>query len=319
MHEKSIAPIDMLKKQGYHMVGGHSAVKACLWLNRSLRDEGACYKSKFYGIQSHRCVQMTPTLSCNQRCIFCWRPIEMAIPEHGWDDPETIVEGCIAAQMRLMSGYGGATTTNMQKLEEAKEPKHAAISLAGEPTLYPYLSELVETFHKRGMTTFVVTNGTHPEMIARIRPTQLYISLDAPDQETYKSVCNPVRDTWNDINESLEILRTKDIRTAIRITLVDGINLKGPEKYARLIEKGEPDYVEVKAYMHLGFSRQRLPRTAMPSHKTILEFAGRLAETLGYPIVDDVEISRVVLLSKVNEAKRGCETSRQLNPCRIIS
>ncbi len=301
------------------MVGGHSAVKACLWLNRSLRDEGACYKSKFYGIQSHRCVQMTPTLSCNQRCIFCWRPIEMAIPEHGWDDPETIVEGCIAAQMRLMSGYGGATTTNMQKLEEAKEPKHAAISLAGEPTLYPYLSELVETFHKRGMTTFVVTNGTHPEMIARIRPTQLYISLDAPDQETYKSVCNPVRDTWNDINESLEILRTKDIRTAIRITLVDGINLKGPEKYARLIEKGEPDYVEVKAYMHLGFSRQRLPRTAMPSHKTILEFAGRLAETLGYPIVDDVEISRVVLLSKVNEAKRGCETSRQLNPCRIIS
>ncbi len=243
----------------------------------------------------------------------------MAIPEHGWDDPETIVEGCIAAQMRLMSGYGGATTTNMQKLEEAKEPKHAAISLAGEPTLYPYLSELVETFHKRGMTTFVVTNGTHPEMIARIRPTQLYISLDAPDQETYKSVCNPVRDTWNDINESLEILRTKDIRTAIRITLVDGINLKGPEKYARLIEKGEPDYVEVKAYMHLGFSRQRLPRTAMPSHKTILEFAGRLAETLGYPIVDDVEISRVVLLSKVNEAKRGCETSRQLNPCRIIS
>jgi len=247
---------------------------------------------------------MTPTLSCNQRCIFCWRPIEMVVPEHKWDEAEAIVDGCLTEHARLLTGYGGAPTTNLQKLEEAEKPKHAAISLIGEPTLYPYLPELIKTFHKRDMTTFVVTNGTDPEMVARINPTQLYISLDAPDKETYMEVCNPVGDTWDNINESLELLRTKDTRTVIRVTLVDGLNIKSPEKYAKLIEKAEPDYVEVKAYMHLGFSRRRLPRSAMPSHETMRSFAGRLADELNYKVADEVKISRVVLLSKNGRVKK---------------
>ncbi len=222
----------------------------------------------------------------------------MVVPKHKWDEAEAIVDGCLTEHAILLSGYGGATTTNLQKLEEAKKPKHAAISLIGEPTLYPHLPELIKTFHKRGMTTFVVTNGTRPEMVARISPTQLYISLDALDKETYMEVCNPVGDTWDNINESLELMRTKDTRTVIRVTLVDGLNIKSPEKYAKLIEKAEPDYVEVKAYMHLGFSRQRLPRSAMPSHDIVHSFAERLADELGYEIADEAEISRVVLLSK---------------------
>ncbi|HDM36274.1 MAG TPA: 4-demethylwyosine synthase TYW1, partial [Candidatus Syntrophoarchaeum butanivorans] len=33
-----------------------------------------CYKGRFYGVASHRCIQMTPTILCNQACIHCWRP-----------------------------------------------------------------------------------------------------------------------------------------------------------------------------------------------------------------------------------------------------
>ncbi len=249
-------------------------------------------------------MQMTPTLSCNQRCIFCWRPIELLIPEHEWDDPPQIVEGCLSEHTRLLSGYGGATTTDLRKLDEAKKPKHVAISLAGEPTLYPFLPELIDAFHEQGMTTFVVTNGTNPEMVSKITPTQLYISLNAPDEETYKKVCNPVGNTWDNINESLELLRTKDTRTVIRVTLVDGLNIKSPEKYAKLIEKAEPDYIEAKAYMHLGFSRRRLPRSAMPSHEIVRSFAERLADELNYKVADEVEISRVVLLSKNGRVER---------------
>ena len=47
----------------------HSAVKTCLWLRKSLRGEGNCYKGKFYGIRAHRCVQMTPSLFRNQRAV----------------------------------------------------------------------------------------------------------------------------------------------------------------------------------------------------------------------------------------------------------
>ncbi|MDP2766900.1 MAG: radical SAM protein, partial [Candidatus Methanoperedens sp.] len=172
----------LLKKHGYHLAGSHGAVKTCMWLNKSLRNEGGCYKSKFYGIASHRCIQMTPTLLCNHRCLHCWRAIELSVeaPEK-WDSPEEIVKGCLVEHRRLVSGYGGSEAMNKTKWKEAFAPKHVAISLSGEPTFYPYLPELVEEFHKKGMTTFVVTNGSNPEMVGKIKPTQLYISLNAPD------------------------------------------------------------------------------------------------------------------------------------------
>ncbi|MDD2778409.1 MAG: radical SAM protein, partial [Methanocellales archaeon] len=157
----------------------------------------------------------------------------------------------------------------------------------------------------------LVTNGTNPEMLANVKPTQLYVSLNAPDRETYTRICNPIQDRWSQINESLELLSTLNTRTVIRITLVEGLNLKEPEKYARLIAKAEPDYIEIKAYMHLGFSRQRLPRSAMPSHASVLDFAKYLAYTSGYAIADDSKFSRVVLLSKKGNVEKISLTSTE--------
>lgn len=71
-----------------------------------------------------------------------------------------------------------------------------------------------------------------------------------------------------------------------------------PEGYARLIELARPDYVELKAYMHLGFSRKRLSQDNMPSHEEVLGFSRQVAEALEYRIADDSSGSRVVLLSK---------------------
>ncbi|MDF1532152.1 MAG: 4-demethylwyosine synthase TYW1 [ANME-2 cluster archaeon] len=291
---------DRFKKQGYHIVGAHSAVKPCLWSGRAVKDEGSCYKSTFYGIDSHRCIQMTPYLGCNQACIYCWRPIEHQVdaPRH-WDAPEVIVEGCINTQRRFMSGYGGLETIDKSLWQQSLEPRHAAISLAGEPTLYPHLDGLINEFHKRSLSTFVVTNGTRPEVIENIRPTQLYMSLDAPDKDTYRDICNPRNPGhWEQILRSLAILHDHPSRTAIRITLVKGLNIKDIQGYARLIEMAAPDFIEVKAYMHLGYSRMRLERDAMPRHEEILQFAALLAGELDYQLTDEVEPSRVVLLSK---------------------
>lgn len=282
------------------MVGGHSAVKPCLWSGRSIKEQGSCYKSSFYGIKSHRCIQMSPFLGCNQACLHCWRPVEHPVeaPDH-WDTPAEIVDGCIRAQRRLMSGYGGLDLADRSKWEQSLAPKHAAISLAGEPTLYPYLQELVEEFHIRGLTTFVVTNGTNPEVVETIRPTQLYISLDAPDRETYMKSCNPrLPDLWEQVLRSLEAVRGHPSRTAIRITLTKGLNLKDAAGYARLIASAEPDFIEVKSYMHLGYSRRRLERSAMLQHEEIMNFAAAVADELGYTLSGQVELSRVALLSK---------------------
>ncbi|VVB89420.1 S-adenosyl-L-methionine-dependent tRNA 4-demethylwyosine synthase [uncultured archaeon] len=289
----------LLKKHGYHLAGTHGAVKTCLWLNKSLRSEGGCYKAKFYGIASHRCVQMTPTLVCNHRCLHCWRAIEVQteVPEK-WDSPEDIVKDCLAEHRRLVSGYGGSEVMNRAKWKEAFVPKHVAISLSGEPTIYPYLPELIDAFHKKNMTTFVVSNGTNPQMLKQICPTQLYISLNAPDEDTYEKVCAPLGDTWENIQQSLEAMKESKTRTAVRITLTRDVNMIDPEGYAHLIKLAEPDYVELKAYMHLGFSRKRLSRDNMPSHYDVRIFSEHVADALGYCIADESEASRVVLLSK---------------------
>jgi len=258
---------------------------------------------------------MTPALFyCTQQCLFCWRTQsgdlgitwdEMELPK--WNLPEEIVEGSIKAQLKILSGYKGNPKTNKQKFKEALTPRHAAISLTGEPTLYKPLGELIQAFHKRGFTTFLVSNGTLPSALAKLNeePTQLYISVCAPDKETYKHVCRPqISKAWEKLNETLEHLPSFKCPTVIRITLVRGLNMRNAEAYAKLIEKANPTYIEPKAYMHVGFSRLRLSYENMPSHTEIREFAMQLAEETGYNIIDESEESRVVLLSRLKKPIR---------------
>ncbi len=290
---------ERLKRQGYHLVA-HGAVKPCLWLRRSIRGGDQCYKNHFYGIASHRCVQMTPTLLCNHRCLHCWRPIDdMPGASGDWIEPAELLDGILEEQQRLISGYGGAPeTTDSARLEEAKSPAHVAVSLMGEPTLYPMIKELIEEIKSRGMTAFLVTNGTMPDVIGEVRPTQLYLSLNAPDEKTYLKVSNPQANLWSRFLESLEKVRDSPSRTVTRLTLARNLNMMDPQGYAKLIEIAEPDFVEVKAYMHLGSSRNRLQRDSMPTHEEVMNFARDLSEILGYRLANHVPLSRVALLSQ---------------------
>jgi tRNA wybutosine-synthesizing protein 1 len=287
-----------LAKQGYHLVA-HGAVKPCLWLNRSLRGGDQCYKHHFYGISSHRCVQMTPTLQCNHLCLHCWRPIDDPAPAAvPWIEPKDLLDGILNEQKRILTGYGGAETTDRARLAESREPKHVAISLMGEPTFYPHIGELIEEISRRSMTSFLVTNATRPEILEGLKPTQLYISLNASDEEMYRKVSNPASPgLWDKIQESLSIMNTSSKRTVIRMTLAKGLNMSDPEGYARLIMAANPDFVEVKAYMHLGRSRLRLQRESMPDHSLVMSFAREIASATGYQLAGEVPLSRVALLS----------------------
>ena len=312
---QSLVPEDiigMLQKQKYHLVGGHSAAKRCRWLYESIVHDRPCYKQKFYGIRSHRCLQMTPSvLHCTMRCSFCWRAQsgdyelyweESRLPT--WDVPEDIIDGCIREQKRIMSGYKANTKANQKKYFEGLEPKHVAISLTGEPTLYPHLDGLLRGFHKRGFTTFLVSNGTIPEALSSLseEPTQLYISVSACNQKMFNQVCRPhLADAWKKLQETLALLPSFKCPTVIRLTLARNLNLKLPEQYANLVRKANPTYMEPKAYMHVGFSRLRMGYDNMPTHSEIIDFAIELAEELGYNILDEAPESRVVLLSHLEK------------------
>jgi len=301
-----------LKKQRYHLVGSHSAVKRCKWLHESIVNGRPCYKQKFYGIKSHRCIQMTPSLYyCTQQCLFCWRAQsgdlqvtwdEMKIPKA--DPPEEIVEGCFKAQERILTGYKGNPQANWRKFQEALTPKQVAISLTGEPTLYEPLGDLIRTFRQKGLTTFLVSNGTHPARLSKLsqEPTQLYISLCAPTEQVYKRVCRPeFPGAWTKLHETLALLQGFRCPTVIRTTLVKDLNMICVDEYAKLIEKANPTYIEAKAYMHIGFSNLRLGFERMPMHTEVKEFSRRLAQKTGYMIVDEAPESRVVLLSRLKK------------------
>jgi len=304
--------LEILKTQKYHLVGTHSAVKRCRWLYESLIHDRPCYKQKFYGIRSHQCIQMTPVvLNCTMRCLFCWRiqsgdlNIKWSETEQPkWDNPKDIVEGCIEAQLMLLSGYKGNPKTDSRKLSQALSPKHIAISLTGEPTLYPRLGELIQSFHKKSFTTFLVSNGTLPHHLSQLNeePTQLYISVCAFNKENFKETCRPqIPSAWENLNKTLSLLPSFRCPTVIRITLTRNVNMKNPELYARLIEKANPTYIEPKAYMHVGFSRLRLGFENMPTHREVQGFAAKLASEMGYNILDESSESRVVLLSRLEK------------------
>lgn len=295
-----------LYKQGYRIVGNHSAIKVCMWTKKAIRGEDYCYKQKFYDTKSHRCVQMTPSLPfCSMRCLWCWRDIGFTKPK--WkgkiDDPKFIINECIKANTKYLQGFGGNKKTKWRKFKEINKPQQFAISLSGEPTIYPKLPELILELRKRKINQFLVTNGTQPSMLKKLiekkaQPTQLYITLPAPDKETYLKVCKPlIKDGWERILKSLSLMK-KFKRSVIRLTLVKGINMIKPEKYAELIKRYKPRYVECKAYMFVGYSQKRLKKENMPYHKEIKDFARKIAEDSVYKIVDEKKESRVVLLTK---------------------
>jgi len=301
----------ILEKQHYAIVGEHSGVKLCHWMRQSLLFNRECYKQIFYGIESHRCLQMTPAINqCTHMCLFCWRYqgfTEKEITEI--DEPKYILDKSIEAQRRLITGFKGDTRCNQTKWKEANEPNMVACSLSGEPTLYARLGEFFEECHKRNMTTFLVTNGTNPEILKDLDPLpkQLYVSLVAPNKDVYKKICSPlISDGWERLNRTLELLPSLDTRKVIRHTLVHGWNMdeKYIKEYARLVEKASPLFVEPKGYVFVGSSRKRMNLSNMPSHNNVRNFGEKLAETLGYELTMEQPDSRVVLLTSNPKATR---------------
>lgn len=290
----------VLDKQQYRTLGDHASVKLCHWMRQSLLRNRCCYKEEFYGIRSHRCLQMTPVVNqCTHSCLFCWRVQGLEYDVDEWREPKEILDFCVGQQRLLISGFKGDPRCSPAMFDEACSPRHVAISLAGEPTLYPYLGDLIEACHRRGMTTFLVTNGTLPDVLETLDPlpTQLYMTVAAPTEEIYRTVCSPrLPDGWERIKRSLEILPSLGTRTVIRHTLVQGWNVGWEEEYARLDELGAPTFVEPKGYVFVGDSRRRMTISNMPSHSTVMEFGRRLAERLGLSVMKEKADSRVVLL-----------------------
>ena len=301
-----------LHKQGYRMIGNHSAVKICEWTKHMLRGNGGCYKYVFYGIRSHQCLQMTTSMFCASRCKFCWRGQKAPVSKSWYgtiDNEEHIINHSIDEHLKLLEGFKGKgyDSANKKNISEMNNIRHVALSLTGEPITYPKINEILKAFHKRRISTFLVTNAQYPEQIEKIdNVTQLYLSIDAPNKELMKKIDRPLFDDyWERMNKCLELLSTRKYRTCIRLTLIKNENMTDLEGYAKLIRKGNPNVLELKSYVWVGASQDHYKVENMPFIEDIREFTNKLLEKLPeYEIMREHLPSRVILLIKKDLNKK---------------
>jgi len=294
----------------------HSAVALCHWTRKALTEGIGCYKQTFYGVEAHRCMEFSPAaMYCQNRCEYCWRPIEfyrMLRMDRRWTDrPEEIVATLLRERRKLLVGYMGNPRVDRDRVRQATNPTHFAISLSGEPTIYPYLPELIRFLKGRKETksVFLVTNGQEPAMLKRLidedsLPHQLYLSMNAADESTFIEINKPFyRDSWRRWLESLQLLSQANCRRVIRVTFIRGKNTNQEfvPLFGKLIGLSGADFLEFKSYMHVGRSYTRLTAAEMLAMDEVLSLASRIAKSSGpFEYLDSSPVSLVCVYRNVD-------------------
>ena len=306
-----------LKKAKYG-VSDHSTVALCHWTKKSFKNEGSCYKHKFYGISTHSCMEFSPAgMYCENRCVYCWRPMEfyesMKMEPENVAEPKEIMSKLMEERRNLIMGHYGDSRSDKKRLDESLKPSHYAISLSGEPTMYPKLPELIRYLKtlKETKSIFLVTNGQEPDMIEKLveedaLPTQLYLSTNASDYDSFLRINKPrYDDSWERWNSTLDMLKNLDTRTVLRITLIRDYNDKEEmiPAFAQMIKQSSPHFIEIKSYMHIGRSTNRLEYENMLEMEEVKRFSEKVAEQSGsFSIMDESNVSRIVVLQ--NDKRR---------------
>lgn len=295
---------ETLTKQGYRVIGSHSGVKLCRWTKSMLRGRGGCYKHTFYGIESHRCMEATPSLACANKCVFCWRHHTNPVgTEWHWktDNADDILTEALENHYQMIKQFRGVPGVQADKLAEGMAVQHCALSLVGEPIMYPKINDLVHLLHQKKISTFLVTNAQFPDAIRALTPvTQLYVSVDAGSKEDLKRIDRPLfRDFWQRYLDSLEALGQKSQRTVYRLTLVKDWNVDQLEGYASLVKRGDPDFIEVKGVTYCGESKaSTLTMVNVPWHEEVMGFVKQFVDLLSeYEVACEHEHSNCVLIA----------------------
>ncbi len=226
---------------------------------------------------------------------------------------EKEISCCIDSRDEIIKLFNLALTTPdeiMQVHGEAMNPNHAAISLDGEPLLYPKIGGLVEEFRNRNMTSFIVTNGTLPEMIESLNslPSQLYITLPAPNETVYKKVCRPmIKNGWGKILDTLDLVESLSCRSLVRITAVKNLNLSENyiKDYIKLIDKANPNFFEIKGFtlqakalmINERLKSDKKLQYYFPEYEYLEELALKFEEIGNFPLIYTNKASRDFLFA----------------------
>ena len=89
-------------------------------------------------------METTPSLACANKCVFCWRHHSNPVgTEWRWqmDPPEMILDGALEGHYKMIKQMRGVPGVLPEKLEEGMKVQHCALSLVGEPIMYPEINK----------------------------------------------------------------------------------------------------------------------------------------------------------------------------------
>ena len=131
-------------------------------------------------------------------------------------------------------------------------------------------------------------------------PTQLYLSTNAADYESFMKINKPkYDDSWERWNKTLDMLKDLNTRTVLRITLIRDYNdqKESIPDFAEMFRKASPHFIEIKSYMHIGRSTNRLEHENMLEMEEIKKFSEEIVkQSKIFSVMDESIVSRISIL-----------------------
>lgn len=149
---------------------------------------------------------------CNFRCSFCYNRDSVLNPQKLPKFSEKEI---------------------LRDLEKRKKWVDGVVVTGGEPTLQPDLDKFLEKVKKLGFLTMIETNGSIPEVMAKLLNGQMvdYIAMDikGPLDGRYAQITNfypPAGGPISNIKKSINLIINSGIDSEFRTTVVPGIHDK---------------------------------------------------------------------------------------------
>jgi tRNA wybutosine-synthesizing protein 1 len=232
------------------------------------------------------------------------------------DQPRMILDNALLNHKQMINTMKGVPGVQPDRLAAAQKPRHCALSLVGEPIMYPHINEYVRMLHEENISSFLVTNAQFPEAMIAMEPVcQLYVSIDAATEESLKAVDRPLfKDFWQRFQTCLKAIRDKKQRTVYRMTLVKSFNMQEVIEYAKLVAIGKPTFIEIKGVTFCGGGKgsgtSEITMKDVPLHEEVKSFAEQLCKFLPslectYEMASEHEHSCCVLISDTRMKRDG--------------
>jgi len=169
------------------------------------------------------------TAGCNFRCHFCYNPI-LVLPRKRGDKskyltpPSGLPDGGDKNYHPVISedDFFAFLADRQGKLD-------AVVVTGGEPTMHKDLPDFLSKIKKAGYLVKLDTNGTEPEMIARLIKQGLvdYLAMDIKNSPVKYAQTTGVSTDLEKIKKSLKMIMKSGLPYEFRTTIVSGLHETG--------------------------------------------------------------------------------------------